>query len=164
MQLSQTIEYALRAVVWLAESDGAPQTTQEIAAGCRMPASYLSKVLQPLARGGIVTGQRGLHGGFVLSKPAAELTILEVVNAVEPVQRIKVCPLGIRGHGTNLCSLHRALDEVMQAVEKSFASQTIGDLLSRANKTRPLCDVTSMVALGIPGSTTAVSISSATQK
>ena len=115
-----------------------------------MPASYLSKVLQPLAKGGIVIGQRGLHGGFTLAKSPNELSILEVINAVEPVQRIKVCPLGIRGHGTNLCSLHRALDEVMQNVEKSFGSQTIGDLLTRANKSRPLCDVASTMAIGLP--------------
>jgi Rrf2 family protein len=147
MQLSQTIEYALRAVVWLAENEGTPQTTQEIATGCRMPASYLSKVLQPLARGGIVSGQRGLHGGFVLAKPSTELTVLDVVNAVEPVQRIKVCPLGLRGHGTNLCALHRALDDVMQSVERAFASQTIGDLLVRTGKSRPLCDVAAAVAV-----------------
>ncbi len=141
MQMSQTVEYALRAVVWLAENAGKPQTTQQIADGTRMPSSYLSKVLQGLAKSNIVTGQRGLHGGFTLAREADSLTLLDVVNAVEPVQRIEVCPLGIECHGKNLCALHRALDETMAVVEQNFASQTIGGLLAQPNKSRPLCEV-----------------------
>ena len=56
-----------------------------------MPRAYLSKVLQALVRGGIVLSTRGLGGGISLVKTPEELTILEVVNAVEPIQRIKTC-------------------------------------------------------------------------
>jgi len=141
VQLSQTVEYALRAVVWLAERDGEAQTTQEIAAGCRMPASYLAKVMQPLARGGLVVGQRGPRGGFVLARPAGEITVLDVVNSVEPVQRIRSCPLGLNAHGSRLCNLHKVLDGVMERVELAFAEQTIGELLALPNAARPLCPV-----------------------
>lgn len=92
MQLSQTAEYALRAVVFLAEHRGEAQTTQQIAEGCRVPAGYLSKVLQPLARAGVVSAQRGLGGGYVLEQDPATLTLLEVVSAVESIQRFRTCP------------------------------------------------------------------------
>lgn len=139
MQLSQTAEYALRAAIWLGQHVGDPQTTAQIAAGCQMPASYLAKVLQPLARAGIVSAQRGMGGGYVLERNVDELSLLDVLNAVEPVQRIRACPLKISAHGTNLCALHRALDDTLAAAEKSLADQRLGDLLRKANKSRPLC-------------------------
>src|SRR5215470_15737599 len=120
MQLSQTAEYALRAIVWLAEHPGDPQTTQQIAAGCRMPASYLSKVLQPLAKAGMISAQRGLGGGHVLERRTDSITLLDVVNAVEPVQRIRSCPLKLASHGEKLCALHQTLDDTMATVERRF--------------------------------------------
>ena len=102
LSLPQTAEYALRAVIWLGQHPGDPQTTQQIATGCQMPASYLAKVLQPLARAGIVSSQRGLGGGYVLEHNVDELTLLQIVNAVEPVQRSvrpAVQPLDTCGDG-----------------------------------------------------------------
>jgi Rrf2 family nitric oxide-sensitive transcriptional repressor len=94
--ISQTAEYALRAVVFLASDPGAPRTTRQIAQVTRVPQSYLSKVLQGLGRAGIIASQRGLHGGSLLVRPASELTVFEVINAVEPIQRIRTCPLGLK--------------------------------------------------------------------
>src|SRR3954453_6698361 len=103
---SQTVEYALRAVVHLADRAPEPRTTGQIAEATRVPRAYLSKVLQGLARAGVVHSQRGIGGGMVLVKAPAELTLLEVVNAVEPINRIRSCPLGLPSHGRHLCPLH----------------------------------------------------------
>lgn len=149
MQLSQTAEYALRAVVYLAEHLRDPQTNQQIADGCRMPAGYLAKVLQPLAKGGIVSAQRGLGGGYVLEREPTELTLLDVIGAVEPVQRIKGCPLKISGHGVRLCGLHQALDDAMAAVERELGAHTIAQILE-INGVKPLCASRNpLVTLGI---------------
>jgi len=150
MQLSQTAEYAVRAVVWLAENAGNPQTTQQIADGCRVPAVYLAKVLQPLVKGGVISAQRGLGGGYVLQHDPDQLTLLAVISAVEPVQRIRSCPLKISTHGSRLCAVHQALDDTLAMVEKRLGEQTIGDLLSRSTGSRPLCETTSgAVSLGM---------------
>lgn len=150
MQLSQTAEYALRAVVWLAENAGVPQTTQQIADGCRVPAGYLAKVLQPLVKAEVVSAQRGLGGGYVLQRDPAELTMLDVISAVEPVQRIRSCPLKIATHGSQLCALHRALDDAMAQVEKQLGEQTVLDLLSRETGVKPLCETKgALVTLGV---------------
>ncbi len=93
---SQTVEYALRAVAFLAGEAPAARTTDPIAAATRVPKPYLSKVLQQLVREGVVQSQRGVGGGMSLVKAPAELTILEVVNAVEPIARIRQCPFGLR--------------------------------------------------------------------
>ena len=62
---------------------------------------------------------------LVLARKPTELTILEVVNAVDPVQRIESCPLGIAAHGTNLCPLHRRLDLALEAVEAHLAAAPV---------------------------------------
>lgn len=130
--LSRTAEYALRAMVSLATGEGQPRTAQRIAAESQVPLDYLSKILNSLARAGLVTGQRGRGGGFQPTHRAKELTVLEVVNAVDPLKRIKTCPLGLRGHGENLCPLHRKLDDAVKTVEEAFGSTTIESLVGKS--------------------------------
>jgi Rrf2 family nitric oxide-sensitive transcriptional repressor len=137
--LSQTADYALRAVVFLADHVGEPTTTETIAEGTHVPVGYLAKIMQGLGRAGLVTGQRGLYGGFALTRPAKEVTVYDVVQATDPIMRITTCPLGLEGHGSNLCPLHRGLDNAMGAVEMTFKKMTIHQLLNSPQSSRPLC-------------------------
>ncbi len=138
--LSQTVEYALRAIVCLANEAPAAQTNVQLAEVTKVPAAYLSKVMASLNRAGLVRSQRGPNGGFTLSEAPEDLVLLEVVNAVDPLQRIEKCPLGIEGHGTRLCALHRHMDHVIATVEESFASTTLADILAENTGSTPLCD------------------------
>jgi Rrf2 family nitric oxide-sensitive transcriptional repressor len=139
--ISQTAEYALRSVVYLGSQVGQPVTTQRIAAATLVPVGYLSKVLQALGRAGLVDAQRGLRGGYVLARPLDELTILDVINAVDPLGRITRCPLGLAAHAGNLCSLHRRLDEAMALIESLFRQTTVEQLLAeRGPSQNPLCE------------------------
>ena len=137
--ISQTAEYALRAIVFLADR-GDAQTTQQISQVTRVPAGYLSKVMQSLARSGLVNSQRGLHGGFTLVKSPDKLTVWEVVDAVDPIQRIRSCPLGLKSHGVNLCPMHRRLDDAMALVEQAFRGSTVQELLDEPTRSKPLCE------------------------
>ncbi len=137
---SQTVEYALRAIVHLAQHNEEPQRTAEIAESTKVPMAYLTKVLQTLQREKIVKLQRGIGGGVLLAVPSEKLTILDVVNAIEPVQRIKTCPLGLKTHGKRLCSLHKKLDESMQRTEEALASTTLAELLGTPNSSKALCE------------------------
>lgn len=136
---SQTAEYALRAIAHLAMHPDTPQTTQQIAEATRTPSPYLSKVLQSLGRAGLIHAQRGLHGGFMLLQPAETISVYDVVQAVDPIKRILTCPLGLKAHGTNLCPLHRRLDEAIALVEKQFREATIAEMLLEPSSSRPLC-------------------------
>ena len=136
---SQTVEYALRAVVYLATHTAEPSTTDDVAAATKVPAPYLAKILQGLNRQGIVKSQRGIGGGVLLARPATELTILEVVNAVEPIRRITTCPLGIASHGVNLCPLHKRMDDALAMVEKAFRESTLAEVLAEPTTSVPLC-------------------------
>src|SRR5262245_48007280 len=128
--LSQTSEYALRAAVWLAQNHGSSQTTQQIASATKVPPGYLSKVLQVLGRAGLVRASRGKGGGFELSKPPASLRVLEIVRVVDPIQRIRTCPLGLESHSRHLCPLHSRIDQALASIEASFASTSLADLLA----------------------------------
>ena len=128
MTLSQTAEYALRAMVALGGDDGRARTAHDLAEESQVPLDYLFKILNSLAKAGIVTGRRGIGGGVQPARPAAELTVLLVLAAVDPVQRIKTCPLRLKAHENNLCPLHRKLDDAARMVEEAFASTTIAAL------------------------------------
>lgn len=136
--ISQTAEYALRAIVYLADQD-APRTTAQIAETTKVPAGYLAKVMQSLSRAGFVKSQRGLNGGFTLASDPHELSILAVVNAVDPIQRFPECPLGIANHGRRLCPLHHRLDQAAAMVEKAFGETMVAELLAVSRERRPLC-------------------------
>lgn len=137
---SQTVEYALRAIVHLADQSPNPCTTQQIAKATKVPQAYLSKVLQSLRQSEVVHSQRGIGGGISLVKSPDELNLLEVVNAVDPICRIKTCPLGLKGHGSNLCPLHRKLDDAMKETENAFSATSLADILASSTSSYPLCN------------------------
>jgi Rrf2 family transcriptional regulator, nitric oxide-sensitive transcriptional repressor len=137
--ISQTAEYALRIVVWLASQHPAPRTTREIAQATRIPAGYLAKVLQNLGRAHLVNSQRGLHGGFTLVREPSAISPLEVVNAIDPIRRLAGCPLGLEAHGTQLCPLHRKLDDAMAHIESALGTTMVSDLVESGPQAAPFC-------------------------
>ncbi len=109
----------------------------------RVNSPYLRKVVNKLRDADIVIAQRGKGGGITLAIDPHELTMLQVVNAVDPIPRIEHCPLGQPDH-LKLCPLHAELDAALAYVEDLLGSRTIGELLaSRRNSVRcqfPKCE------------------------
>jgi Rrf2 family nitric oxide-sensitive transcriptional repressor len=138
--IPKTAEYALRAVVVLARDPEQAGSAEQIASATRVPRRYVHKVLQALVRGELVRSQPGPGGGYALVRPPEAVTILDVVNAVEPIPRIRGCPLGLKSH-TSLCPLHRELDEASAATERAFGRVTIAHLLNQPAGVPPLCEV-----------------------
>lgn len=137
--LPKTAEYALRAVVCLAREAGAAASADQLAKVTQVPRRYLHKVLQDLVREGLVHSQSGPGGGYSIAKSPGKITILDVVNAVAPIERIRRCPLGLPSH-RKLCPLHAELDRAYAATEIAFAKVSIAQLLNSASSTIPLCD------------------------
>ena len=132
---SQTVEYALRIMVFLADTPNQSLTTRRIAQATHVPIGYLAKVLQNLVKAGLVTSQRGFHGGFTLGKNPTTITLLDVVNTVDPICRIARCPLSLPAHHTQLCTLHRRLDNAIALVQQALAISTLAEL----NLDAPYC-------------------------
>jgi Rrf2 family protein len=138
--IPKTAEYALRAVVVLARDPERAYPAEQIARVTQVPRRYAHKVLQALVQAGLVRSQSGPGGGYELVCSPKEVTILDVVGAVEPIPRIRRCPLGLAEH-TSLCPLHQELDKACAATERAFARVTIAQLLNQSAGTPPLCEV-----------------------
>lgn len=153
---SQTTEYAMRAMSWLALSPNELVPTTMLAEKTKVPPHYLAKVLQSLAAkeggGPLIAGRRGVRGGYKLTRPASEITLLDVVRKVAEVSRITTCPLGITGHGPNLCPLHKRVDEAARAVIDTYSSVTLQDLISTPSSAKPLCDAQTVAKLTVSAS------------
>lgn len=127
--LSQTAEYALRAVLYLAEVGNHPVRVGEMSDALGIPASYLSKTLQALVRARILTSLRGRHGGFLLAVAAEDLPLMRVVGLFDPIVERRYCLLG-RGRCSDAaaCAAHEAWKATADQVARFFRTTTVADI------------------------------------
>ena len=95
LQISRKIEYGLRAMIFLASQP--PERTvpfKEIARRMEVPQDFLAKILKTLVEQGLTRSTRGAHGGYQLSRPAREISFLDVIEAVEGPVVVNVCQDG----------------------------------------------------------------------
>lgn len=131
--LSQTIEYALRAMSYLSSvGTGASVNSETIAANTKVPRGYLSKILRDLVVADLVLSQRGPNGGFSLARVPEQISMLDVVNAVDPIKRTIACPLGNPAH-VKLCPLHRRIDDALGVIEQQFRCTNLAELLTEGD-------------------------------
>ena len=129
--LSQTAEYALRAVLAIAEHGGQPVGAARLADTLGIPGNYLSKVLHQLARTGVLDSTRGKYGGFTLARPASRIPLLEVVGSVDAVTGNRTCLLGrpvCSDH--HPCAAHERWKEVSEMSAAFFRETMVADLVA----------------------------------
>ena len=128
--LSQTAEYALRAVLLLAaRDDPEPARVNLLAARLAIPANYLSKTLSQLARAGVLTSTRGKRGGFRLARPAARIRLDEIVEPFEDVGR-RHCLLGRSVcNDRTACAVHASWKDVAETMALFFRNTTVADIV-----------------------------------
>lgn len=130
--LSQTSEYAIRAVLYLAQdASGAPVKLEQVAQALGAPKNYLSKTLHQLARAGVLLSGRGPSGGFLLAVPPERLTLATVVAPFEPSATLaRQCLLD---HGVcsdaNPCVAHARWKWVALPMRAFFNETTVAQLL-----------------------------------
>ncbi len=113
--VTRTGTHALQAVAILGTlGDGVYAGAAEIARGIRAPANYLGKLLQRLARAGLLVSRRGKAGGFRLARPPREITLFDILEPLERVSRIERCILGSR-QCSGTCALHTRWGRIREA-------------------------------------------------
>jgi Rrf2 family protein len=131
MQVSRKIEYALRAVIHLADEEDADRAcaVAEIAARERIPRQFLEKIIQDLIHGGLVRSRRGPRGGYVLARPAEQVTFRDVIEAVEGPITLNQC---VGDHADcfliGTCGMERVWREGQRRVLELFDQTTIADV------------------------------------
>lgn len=122
---SQTVEYALRAMVQLAVDSSGQATTKDIAEKAKVPSAYLAKVLQSMRKGGLIHSRRGIGGGVTLAKPANKISLLDVIDAVEPLKRTP------GKKAASAVQLQKSMDAAVEQLRSTFAQETLADMLPK---------------------------------
>lgn len=129
LPLSQTTGYAVRALRCLQEPGGPPVLVEEVAEYTGIPRSYLSKLVHKLAKRGLVVARRGHHGGVVLAKPSAEITLEELSEVIDGVAWRNRCLLGLLGCTDETpCVLHDFWQQTLEQILGRLRSVTLADL------------------------------------
>jgi Rrf2 family protein len=135
MILSQTAEYALRTVVFVAGQGDQPVRIDEMAAALGIPRNYLSKTVHRLARGGVLQSARGRGGGFRLARPADKVGLLDVISHFDHVGPERRCLLGRDVcSDRSPCEAHARWKEVAAHLATFFNQTTVADLVARSSR------------------------------
>ena len=129
MELTRKGEYAIRGIIYLAQQPaGRVSLISEIAAASDVPQTFLAKIFQSFAKLGLVTSSRGTGGGFILARPAAAITLREVVEAVEGPIVPNRCLIGDSCDRGGPCLVHGVWKTVQTEVVKILEGVTIETL------------------------------------
>ena len=132
--LSQTAQYALRAIVYIAEfGTDEPVLARNIAHDLGIPKQYLSSILRDAVRAGLLSSTRGKGGGFQLSRSKGRIRLLDVFKPYDDVPPRTACPLGRpRCNDDDPCVFHDYWKPVSAAYRAMLEETTLDDVLSAA--------------------------------
>ena len=129
--LSNTSKYAIRALVYISlfATETKRAGIREISENLGMPSPFLGKILQVLARQKILLSTKGPNGGFVLAKPAIEITLMEIIEIIDNSDSFDNCVIRTtRCSNDAPCSLHDKISPLRREMKNLFNTQTISDL------------------------------------
>lgn len=133
MQINQATDYGFRAALYLA---GRPDLfwvdAQTIAQAEKIPMRYLLKIMPALIKAGIVKSQRGAGGGYGLARDPAQISLLDILTAIEGPITLNRCLLDARlcsKEGPPHCKVHQALHTIQQHLNQDFSQVCLADLL-----------------------------------
>ena len=127
LRLSQTTGHAVRALSCL--NHQSPRFIREVAASAGIGKPYLAKIFNLLANTDLLVAKRGYRGGILLARPATEITLLQVVDAVEGDAWTRRCLLGMRDcDPQNLCPCHDMWTEMKSRIRASLGEITLAEV------------------------------------
>ena len=142
MCLSQTTGYAIRALACLENIGTRPCFVRNVAERTGVPKAYLARIFNRLAHQGIVSAKRGYQGGVTLIRPANQISLLQVVEAVEGKDWIGPCLLGMGCCAEFVCPALDFWQDIRRQVENKLRQTTVADVIDSRNlpKGEPLAN------------------------
>jgi len=147
MRLNEGVEWALHSCLLMAwVGDQQPVPTAKLAAAFELPPAYLNKQLQALARAGIVTSTPGPKGGFQLARQPQEITLMDVLSAIEgPEDAFRCQEIRQRGVGASAseasfaepCVIAAAMRTAELAWRRALSAQTLADIRADTDRSAP---------------------------
>lgn len=133
MQITRQTEYAIKTMIELAScSGGQLVSTKVISERQDVPELFLKKTIQILARAGLVTTQRGTQGGVRLARASSQITLADIVTAVEGPLALNVClAAGYECENSASCQVHRILGRAQDALTMELSRDSLADILEK---------------------------------
>jgi Rrf2 family protein len=129
--LSQTTGYAVKALVCLDERGGHANLIRDIAKCAGIPKPYLARIINDLAHEGLVTAKRGYRGGIALARPAGQISLLQVVEAIEGPDWIAPCLLSLEDCAAHkLCPTHVVWQRISKQLKAVMGRTTLTDVMA----------------------------------
>ncbi len=131
LSLSQTTGYAIKALACLPERGAAPRQVADVARCTGIPRAYLAKLIHRLARRGLVAARRGQRGGIALARPATEISLLHIVEAVEGPAWLGHCLLGLEEcRDQQECPTHDFWRETCARIREKLATTSLAAIIA----------------------------------
>lgn len=128
MKITRETDYAIRCVYFLTMNRNRVTMVDEISRGMSTPKSFLAKILQKLVRTGIVKSHRGVKGGFELARMPEDISLLDVIEAVQGPVAMNVCALDKKFCSlSSSCVIHPVWVEVRKEVEEILKKKKFAD-------------------------------------
>ena len=128
LQITRETDYAIRCVAYLCDRTGITMV-DEIAKQKCIPKSFLAKILQKLVKAGIVKSYRGIKGGFELARTPSEISLLDIIEAVEGQVVINECAVDKKFCDfSNSCTIHPIWVDLRKEIEDILRSKNFADL------------------------------------
>ena len=119
MEITRETDYAIRCILYLSAKSGEINMIDAIAREMQIPKSFLAKILQKLARASLVKSFRGVKGGFQLARLPAEISLLDVLEAIEGEVSMNACALDrTLCDRSKICPVHPAWVDIRKDVRK----------------------------------------------
>lgn len=132
MQITRQADYAIRCVLYLAEHPNEVKVVNEIASSKSIPKVFLAKILQKLSKAGIVRSYKGVKGGFELAKRPKDITLLDVIEAIDGPVAMNICAIDKRlCNMSNQCSVHPVWVQLRQDTERKLRKYSIDRLINK---------------------------------
>ena len=139
MLYSKASEYAIRAMVFLAEQpEGQLIQLKEVAAHEDIPFHFLAKTMQILSRMGLVRSHRGPRGGFCLARKPSEITLYDIVNPIDHIANYdEVCIIGINPCNDDTpCPLHDDWKKIRELIRDTLEGKNLRDMVGKLEEKR----------------------------
>lgn len=130
--ISNTCKYAIRAMIYLAlnEDKNSMIGIKQIASDLDIPQPFLSKILQQITRHKLLLSNKGPNGGFMLAKPASEISLMDIVTIIDGPNFFETCIIGLNRCYETLehahCPIHNDFSPVRKELKNLFEKKTIG--------------------------------------
>ncbi len=127
MMLSRACEYGIRAIIHLASMpEAGPVLVRQVAEDLAIPASFLAKIVQALAKRGFIRSHKGPGGGIALARPAEEMDLLQVIDAIDGSEFARSCFLGIPNCSDEApCPLHDQWGAIRQNIVDMLGAKSV---------------------------------------